>query len=75
MVAHTEALEKTCAALKAVGWDEEGARVQAEIMVSSEACGNNQGAAAARASARAFAGRLDGARSSLRARRDRAFDT
>ena len=38
-----EALEKTTAALKAVGWDDEGARVQASIMVSSEACGNNQG--------------------------------
>ena len=42
-VSHAEALEKTTAALKAVGWDDEGARVQASIMVSSEACGNNQG--------------------------------
>ena len=35
-VSHAEALEKTTAALKAVGWDDEGARVQASIMVSSE---------------------------------------
>ena len=42
-VSHAEALEKTTAALQSVGWDAEGAKVQAEIMCSSEACGNNQG--------------------------------
>jgi hypothetical protein len=42
-VSHAEALEKTTAALRSVGWDAEGAKVQAEIMCSSEACGNNQG--------------------------------
>ena len=42
-VSHAEALEQTTKALRAVGWDAEGASVQAAIMVSSEACGNNQG--------------------------------
>mmetsp|Transcript_23198 Transcript_23198/g.71316 ORF Transcript_23198/g.71316 Transcript_23198/m.71316 type:complete len:341 (+) Transcript_23198:83-1105(+) len=38
-----EALEKTKAALMAVGWGDKEAGVQAEIMVSAETCGNNQG--------------------------------
>jgi len=42
-VTHAEALKQTTAALKAVGWDDEGAEIQATIMCSSEACGNNQG--------------------------------
>jgi len=42
-VALGEALKKTTLALKAVGWGEEEASVQAEIMVSAETCGNNQG--------------------------------
>ena len=38
-----EALSKTAAALKKIGWDDEDANLQAEIMVSAETCGNNQG--------------------------------
>lgn len=42
-VSLTEALAKTAAALKQIGWDDEAAQVQAEIMVAAETCGNNQG--------------------------------
>lgn len=38
-----EALAQTTKALKAIGWDDEDAGLQAEIMTSAETCGNNQG--------------------------------
>lgn len=38
-----EAQAKTAAALKMVGWDDEDANLQAEIMTAAELCGNNQG--------------------------------
>jgi LDH2 family malate/lactate/ureidoglycolate dehydrogenase len=38
-----EAQSKTAAALRMVGWDDEDARLQAEIMTAAELCGNNQG--------------------------------
>jgi LDH2 family malate/lactate/ureidoglycolate dehydrogenase len=38
-----EALRVTKQALTMIGWDEGDAQVQAEIMVSAELCGNNQG--------------------------------
>lgn len=38
-----EATEMTTKALQRIGWDENDAKVQAEIMVSAELCGNNQG--------------------------------
>ena len=38
-----EAQSKTAQALKMVGWDDEDAAVQAEIMTAAELCGNNQG--------------------------------
>ena len=34
---------KTAAALRMIGWDEEDAQLQAEIMTAAELCGNNQG--------------------------------
>ena len=34
---------KTAAALRAIGWDDEDAALQAEIMTAAEICGNNQG--------------------------------
>jgi len=43
LVGIPEALESTKKALMAVGWGESDAQVQAEIMVSAETCGNNQG--------------------------------
>mmetsp|Transcript_18847 Transcript_18847/g.24460 ORF Transcript_18847/g.24460 Transcript_18847/m.24460 type:complete len:337 (-) Transcript_18847:556-1566(-) len=43
IVSIKEALEVTTKALKAVGWGENEASVQAEIMVYAETCGNNQG--------------------------------
>jgi LDH2 family malate/lactate/ureidoglycolate dehydrogenase len=38
-----EALRVTKQALTMIGWDDGDAKVQAEIMVSAELCGNNQG--------------------------------
>ena len=38
-----EAEKKTAQALQKVGWDEEDAALQAEIMTAAELCGNNQG--------------------------------
>jgi len=38
-----EAQSRTAAALRKVGWDEEDAALQAEIMTAAELCGNNQG--------------------------------
>ena len=38
-----EARSKTAAALRKIGWDEEDAGLQAEIMTAAELCGNNQG--------------------------------
>jgi len=38
-----EAQSKTAAALKMIGWDDEDAALQAEIMTAAELCGNNQG--------------------------------
>jgi len=38
-----EAQDKTTAALKKIGWDDEDASLQAEIMTAAELCGNNQG--------------------------------
>ena len=38
-----EAEAKTKAALMAIGWDDEDASLQAEIMTAAELCGNNQG--------------------------------
>jgi Malate/L-lactate dehydrogenase len=38
-----EATEMTTKALRQIGWDEEDAKIQAEVMVSAELCGNNQG--------------------------------
>jgi len=42
-VAIEEARTQTAAALRAIGWDEQDAALQAEIMVAAETCGNNQG--------------------------------
>ena len=42
-VSIADALKMTAAALKKIGWDDEDAALQAEIMVSAETCGNNQG--------------------------------
>ena len=38
-----EATEMTTKALQQIGWDENDAKIQAEVMVSAELCGNNQG--------------------------------
>jgi len=38
-----EAQAKTAAALGKIGWDDEDAALQAEIMTAAELCGNNQG--------------------------------
>jgi len=38
-----EAKSKTALALQKIGWDEEDAALQAEIMTAAELCGNNQG--------------------------------
>jgi LDH2 family malate/lactate/ureidoglycolate dehydrogenase len=38
-----EATEMTTKALRQIGWDEDDAKIQAEVMVSAELCGNNQG--------------------------------
>ena len=38
-----EARATTAQALRKIGWDDEDASLQAEIMVSAELCGNNQG--------------------------------
>ncbi|KAL7577511.1 hypothetical protein ACA910_015048 [Epithemia clementina (nom. ined.)] len=38
-----EAKSLTTQALKKIGWDDEDAALQAEIMVAAELCGNNQG--------------------------------
>lgn len=38
-----EARSTTKAALKQIGWDDEDASLQAEIMTAAELCGNNQG--------------------------------
>ena len=42
-VSIAEAQSKTAAALRMVGWDDEDAALQAEIMTAAELCGNNQG--------------------------------
>ena len=42
-VSIAEAQSKTAAALRMIGWDEEDAALQAEIMTAAELCGNNQG--------------------------------
>jgi Malate/L-lactate dehydrogenase len=39
----SEAYETTKRALQQIGWDENDSSIQAEIMVSAELCGNNQG--------------------------------
>ena len=38
-----KAQSKTAAALRKIGWDDEDANLQAEIMTAAELCGNNQG--------------------------------
>ena len=38
-----EATEMTTKALRQIGWDDDDAKIQAEVMVSAELCGNNQG--------------------------------
>lgn len=38
-----EAKSTTAKALKAIGWDDDDAALQAEIMTAAELCGNNQG--------------------------------
>jgi (2R)-3-sulfolactate dehydrogenase (NADP+) len=38
-----EAQRMTAKALEKIGWDEEDAGIQAEIMTAAEICGNNQG--------------------------------
>jgi hypothetical protein len=38
-----DALDVTKRALAKIGWDDDDAKLQAEIMVSAELCGNNQG--------------------------------
>jgi len=43
MVSIADAQAKTAQALKMVGWDDEDAALQAEIMTAAELCGNNQG--------------------------------
>ena len=42
-VSIAEAQAKTAAALRKIGWDDEDAALQAEIMTAAELCGNNQG--------------------------------
>lgn len=42
-VSIAEAQAKTAQALKQIGWDDEDANLQAEIMTAAEVCGNNQG--------------------------------
>lgn len=41
-VSIAEARSKTAAAMRAIGWDEEDAALQAEIMTAAELCGNNR---------------------------------
>lgn len=43
VVSIEDALSKTKQALRKIGWDDDDASLQAEIMVSAEICGNNQG--------------------------------
>ena len=43
MVSIKEAESTTAAALKKIGWDDQDAGLQAEIMTAAELCGNNQG--------------------------------
>ena len=43
VVSIEDAKAKTAAALRMIGWDEEDAQLQAEIMTAAELCGNNQG--------------------------------
>ena len=43
VVSIEDAKAKTAAALRMVGWDDEDAALQAEIMTAAELCGNNQG--------------------------------
>jgi LDH2 family malate/lactate/ureidoglycolate dehydrogenase len=38
-----EAQSMTALALKKIGWDDDDANLQAEIMTAAELCGNNQG--------------------------------
>jgi LDH2 family malate/lactate/ureidoglycolate dehydrogenase len=38
-----EAMSTTAMALKKIGWDDDDAKLQAEIMTGAEICGNNQG--------------------------------
>lgn len=42
-VSINEARSTTALALKKIGWDDEDANLQAEIMTAAELCGNNQG--------------------------------
>ena len=42
-VSVSEAQSTTAQALRMIGWDDEAADVQAEIMTAAELCGNNQG--------------------------------
>jgi len=42
-VSISEAQSTTALALKKIGWDDDDANVQAEIMTAAEVCGNNQG--------------------------------
>ena len=43
MVSIEEAQSTTAMALKKIGWDDDDANLQAEIMTAAELCGNNQG--------------------------------
>ena len=43
MVSIKEAQSTTAKALKQIGWDDQDANLQAEIMTAAELCGNNQG--------------------------------
>ena len=43
MVSIEEAQSTTAMALKQIGWDDDDANLQAEIMTAAELCGNNQG--------------------------------
>ena len=43
VVSIEDAKAKTAAALRMIGWDDEDAQLQAEIMTAAELCGNNQG--------------------------------
>ena len=43
MVSIEEARSTTALALKQIGWDDDDANLQAEIMTAAELCGNNQG--------------------------------